>query len=502
MGLPVVLDVALGLIFVYMALGLIASEAQEIVSTMLQWRAEHLKYSIEQLLAGGQSADKWAARRLADQLYSSPMVRDLNYEAQGVIARSSRQILHVVGRVYRLISRTRNVFGSKTSGPSYIPSEAFATTLLETLQLEGLQKSVVEVRLKRLLQERIMLPLGDTLHTLRATLGDGALLDVELRNLEASLEKVFLDYRTGRTGLAQVADRVLTELDHFADQGVQVLPESYGATQAFIRRLGYLRSQIASGMDASEGLIRQLQPTLKELLSLIRPSDRNESRSGELAQVRQSLDGKLPLQLQESLNLLADRVIQKTNGVDDQLKLFQQELEQWYDRGMARAGGVYRRNSKIVSILIGIAIAIMVNADTFYMANRLTVNQAVRTSVIQTIDQVPLDAMLSSDNDASEPSFSALSNDLQDLGNIVQTTLSDYSLPIGRSPKLLATQAVLESDWPLPIPRRWFGWVVTGVAVSMGSSFWFDALKRVMSVRSSGAKPASASATDASATRE
>ena len=492
MGLPVVLDVALGLIFVYMALGLIASEVQEIVSTMLQWRAEHLKYSIEQLLAGDQSEDGRVARRLANQLYDSPMVRDLNYEAQGIIARTARGIIHAIGRLYRFVSRTRNVFGSQTSGPSYIPSEAFATTLIETLQLEGLQKSVVEGRLKRLLQERIMLPLGDTLHTLRAALGDGSILDVELRNLEASLEKIFTDYRTGRTGLAQIADRVLAELDHFADQGAQILPESYGATQSFIRRLGYLRSQLAGGMDMTEGLVRQLQPTLKELLSLLDSSgDRIEARSTELAYVRQTLEGKLPLRLQESLSLLAEKVSRRNDVVDDQLKLFQNELEQWYDRGMDRAAGVYRRNAKIVGILIGVAIAAAVNADTFYIANRLTVDQAVRASVIQTVNQVSLETMMAPSVDTG-----ALSDDLQSLGSAVQTTLSDYALPIGYAPKLRATQAVLEADWPLPIPRHWFGWIVTGVAVSMGSSFWFDALHRVTSVRTSGSKPTS-STTDA-----
>ncbi|MGD1951810.1 MAG: hypothetical protein ACFB14_19520 [Leptolyngbyaceae cyanobacterium] len=474
-----------------MALGLIASEVQEIISTMLQWRAEHLKYSVEQLLAGGQSADRVAARRLADQLYNSPMVRDLNYEAQGLIARSARQFIHIVGRIYRLVSRTRNVFGAQTSGPSYIPSEAFATTLIETLQLEGLQKSVVEVRLKRLLQERIMLPLGDTLHALRAAIGDGALLDVELRNLEASLEKIFIDYRTGRTGLAQIADRVLAELDHFADQGVQILPESYGATQAFVRRLGYLRSQLAGGMDITEGLVRQLQPTLKELLSLLDgSSDPGESRS-ELAYIRQTtIEGRLPIRLQESLSLLADKVSRRTDTAEEQLKLFQGELENWYDRGMDRAGGVYRRNSKIVGILIGVAISAAVNADTFYIANRLTVDEAVRSSVIQTVNQASLETLVSPSNDSG-----ALSDDLQSLGNAVQTTLSDYALPIGRSPKLLATQAVLEADWPFPIPRHWLGWIVTGLAVSMGSNFWFDALRRVTSVRSSGAKPASSTVT-------
>ncbi|MEO0352876.1 MAG: hypothetical protein AAF282_22795, partial [Cyanobacteria bacterium P01_A01_bin.15] len=478
-------------------------EVQEIISTLLQWRAEHLKYSIEQLLAGGQSDDARAARKLADQLYNSPMVRDLNYEAQGWMARSARQIIHGLGRLYRLISRTQNVFGTQTSGPSYIPSESFATTLLEILQLEDLQNSVVETRLKRLLQERIMLPLGDTLHSLRAAIGDGALLDVELRNLEASLEKIFLDYRTGRTGLAQIADRVLAELEHFSDQGKQILPESYGATQAFVRRLGYLRSQLAGGMDVSEGLVRQLQPTLQELLSLL-VSDRTETRAGELAYIRQKLEGKLPAKLQESLSVLAERVHRRADATDDQLKLFQTELQQWYDRGMDRAGGVYRRNAKVFSILLGIAIAIGVNADTFYMANRLTVDQAVRTSVIQTINQVPLETMVSRDSSATTttPSVAQLSSDLQSLGTAVQTTLSDYALPIGWSPTLKASQAALEVNWPLPIPRHWLGWLITGVAVSMGSNFWFDALRRVITVRSSGSKPASTTSNEQSATTQ
>ncbi|MEM6254543.1 MAG: hypothetical protein AAF821_16625 [Cyanobacteria bacterium P01_D01_bin.156] len=488
MGLPVVLDVALGLIFVYMALGLIASEVQEIISTLLQWRAEHLKYSIEQLLSGGQ-VDEWkSARNLADTLYKSPMLRDLNYEAQGLIARSARQIIHSVGRIYRLLTRTRNVFGGQTSGPSYIPSEAFATTLLETLELEGLQQSVVEGRLKRLLHEQIMLPLGDTLHTLRASLGDGALLDIELRNLESSLEGLILDYRAKRTDLNQVAERVLAELEHFTDQGTNVLPESYGATQAFTRRMGYLRSQIAGGMNASAGLVRQIQPSVQELLAITLETSAGDSRRNEVTYLRQSLNGQMPFRLRESLGMLAERVSRHTNETENQLKQFQSEVESWYDRGMDRASGVYKRNAKIVGILIGFAIAAIVNADTFYIANRLTVDEAVRASVIQTLDQVSLRDIEASIDDDS------LGENLQSLGDAVQSTLSDYALPIGRSPRLRATQAVLEADWRFPIPRYVFGWLVTGVAISMGSSFWFDALRRVTSVRTSGIKPLSSTA--------
>ena len=53
MSLPLVLDVAIGLAFIYLILSLLASEIQELLTTLLQWRAKHLKDSIEVLLAGG-----------------------------------------------------------------------------------------------------------------------------------------------------------------------------------------------------------------------------------------------------------------------------------------------------------------------------------------------------------------------------------------------------------------------------------------------------------------
>ncbi|MEH1803369.1 MAG: hypothetical protein V7L13_30240 [Nostoc sp.] len=53
MNLPVVVDITLGLVFIYLILSLLASEIQELIATFLQWRAKHLKKSIELLLAGG-----------------------------------------------------------------------------------------------------------------------------------------------------------------------------------------------------------------------------------------------------------------------------------------------------------------------------------------------------------------------------------------------------------------------------------------------------------------
>ncbi|NJL85485.1 MAG: hypothetical protein HC886_05165 [Leptolyngbyaceae cyanobacterium SM1_1_3] len=185
MSLPLILDLALGLVFTYLILSLLASEIQEIVSTVLQWRAEHLKYSIEQLLAGDSAESRVAAQELANELYNSPVIRSLNHEARGRLAHLLRRFLHFVGQLYRIVTRTRNVFGNQTSGPSYIPSEAFAATLLENLHLIDLQRLLTKSRLGHLIEDRIRLPVNQILNDLRISTANEYLLGPEIKQLEA-----------------------------------------------------------------------------------------------------------------------------------------------------------------------------------------------------------------------------------------------------------------------------------------------------------------------------
>jgi hypothetical protein len=41
MSFPVIVDIAIGLAFIYLLLSLLASEIQELIATILQWRAKH-----------------------------------------------------------------------------------------------------------------------------------------------------------------------------------------------------------------------------------------------------------------------------------------------------------------------------------------------------------------------------------------------------------------------------------------------------------------------------
>lgn len=132
MNLPVVFDIALGLVFIYLTLSLIASEIQELISTLLQWRAKHLKQSIELLMAGGSqtgSEEIEKAVELVKELYGDPIINTLNQQAKDGIEKGFRDVTKTINS---------KVSKEKQSAPSYIPSETFAITLLETLKIPQL----------------------------------------------------------------------------------------------------------------------------------------------------------------------------------------------------------------------------------------------------------------------------------------------------------------------------------------------------------------------------
>jgi hypothetical protein len=133
MNLPVVVDITLGLVFIYLILSLIASEIQELISTFLQWRAKHLKKSIESLLAGGsetEESDVTKAVKLVEMLYNDPLINTLNQQAKEKVEKQFREITKSLDK--------KGLGGNKQSGPSYLPSETFAITLLDTLKIPQL----------------------------------------------------------------------------------------------------------------------------------------------------------------------------------------------------------------------------------------------------------------------------------------------------------------------------------------------------------------------------
>lgn len=494
MNLPLVVDIAIGLVFIYLTLSLLTSEIQELIATLLQWRAEHLKKSIENLLTGNDQDDP-TQQNFVDELYSSPLIKSLNQEARGLFARAFRQITHGIGATYRTLTGERNVFGYQKSGPSYIPPATFSMALLQKLHLHELSQTISELTLKKFRDESLW-ALRDILEDLRISLGDdpftvgnGSLLEKEFYKLEQTLKDSLEDFISGRASLAQSLKLMAEQLVLYIDNTDSLLSDEHHCKEIIRRRLAYLKQSIAR---------QRLEPTITEVLRLLfDESERQPTNSSYWAtQIVDRLNQEhpellqqvtdLPPQLRNNLLSLASRARTRAKTLEEEVRQLEQEVAQWFNHSMERASGVYRRNAKGIAILIGFLVAVMINADTLHMIDRLSKDTLVRSSITQAADRV----IVQQNQQNSDPANAdALQTDLQQVKTAVDQTLDELPLPIGWHSVNVAEQNAASKGWAFPLFRRILGWTITGVALSMGATFWFDLLNKVMRVRSTGNKP-------------
>jgi hypothetical protein len=556
MNLPLVFDIAIGLIFIYLILSLLTSEIQELIATLLQWRAEHLKKAIDILLTG-EVEHSSTHQRFVDDLYNSPPLRTLNQEAKGRIARSFRKISHAVGDFYRSITGVQNVFGNQRSGPSYIPSEAFAAALLQKLDLELLSQKVSELTVQKFNKDKLEL-VRQILQDLRSSLGDDSLLASELQALESSLADIVENFVRGRITFTAAIDQTAEQLKQFVDNTESSLSDNHHCQEIIRRRLPYLRQAIA---------LRRMEPTISEVLAIVLDKSNQQNLSPQIARIVARIHEKnpeIPEQLQRNLIALARQAQLKAEGLQAGMQQLEQEVGMWFDRSMERSSGVYKRNSKGIAIVIGFLVAVSSNADTFHIVNRLSKDSILRSSISNAADQLVAQPLQSSASlpsaaelqppivepgnesqefepdieeplppdsagefqDAEPETFEPLPPDsslpsepeadqaatansaeavrLRNIRDAVDGALQGLSLPIGWNQENVSAQN-LESQYSLipffrvPYLRRVIGWFVSGIAFSMGASFWYDLLSKVMRVRNSGrrsdANPTSSDAT-------
>ena len=163
-------------------------------------------------------------------------------------------------------------------------------------------------------------------------------------------------------------------------------------------------------------------------------------------------------------------------------------IEEWYDGMMDRVSGWYKRRTTVLMLLLGCAVAAVVNADTLNIANTLARDGALRSSLVATAEQrirTPLPATTA----AGTPQ----ELDAQATRNLqsAQDAVNELGLPIGWT---RATADNRNDRRRVPDTFGDFflklvGILVTGFAISQGAPFWFDILNKFMVVRST-VKPA------------
>ena len=138
------------------------------------------------------------------------------------------------------------------------------------------------------------------------------------------------------------------------------------------------------------------------------------------------------------------------------------EIADWFDEGMNRVSGWYRRKAQGYIFVIGAIVAISANASTVHVVRDLWEDDALRYALAQ-------QAVAVAGNAETTPDTLQVPDDLL------------ASFPLG-------WEGVSDWGW-----GGWgthlLGWLFTAAAVSLGAPFWFDLLSRVAKLRGTGGRP-------------
>jgi hypothetical protein len=150
--------------------------------------------------------------------------------------------------------------------------------------------------------------------------------------------------------------------------------------------------------------------------------------------------------------------LEKTAGGD--AKKFQDGIEAWYNSAMDRVSGWYKRRSQAFILVMGLAVAYLVNADCIQIVQRLSSDASLRQGV------VALAQAAAKDPQPGTKPVDVIKDDIK--------TLDALGLPVGWS----------DNARPPHTLQHLLGWILTALAVSLGAPFWFDMLNKIMVVRS------------------
>ena len=178
------------------------------------------------------------------------------------------------------------------------------------------------------------------------------------------------------------------------------------------------------------------------------------------------------------------------------MDLFRKKLQLWFDNSMDRASGVYKRFAQYMLLLIGLLLAIVVNADVVQLSETLWRDKGARDAVTQAAMEYVKTAMpqpppsgsaiaVPATTQATVDALKAATGSARDAAGVVGA----LPLPFGWGDTFASAQGGGLSGWFWIIMGKLPGFLLTAFAVSLGAPFWFDTLTNLANLRGAGPKP-------------
>ena len=148
-------------------------------------------------------------------------------------------------------------------------------------------------------------------------------------------------------------------------------------------------------------------------------------------------------------------------------------LEQWYDAAMDRASGWYRRRSQKIVGILGVILAVLLNVNAVAIGQYLATNDVAREQVLKVAGAI----------DAA-----GLPADPGEQARILDARVRTIGLPIGwDSVQVARLGDRFKGDFVADVGAVLLliaGYLIVGLAATLGAPFWFDVLGKIMVIRS------------------
>jgi hypothetical protein len=413
------LEIAIGLVFVYLLLSLLCTVINEGIANFLEMRGKNLLEGVKNLLNDPEFTS------LAQHVYNHGLIGGIMQGATD--------------------------FSQKNRLPSYIAPTNFALALMDILGSNGAGPVVVEQRQKELEEAQTKSEAAPTDGVLNKAVTDAKNALEEAKNSAADVQSKY--------ALAGEAAKKVQSLNDF-------------------------------------GKIKEASETLEAALAAGRAL--SSAYPHPLGSLQKGIEALPPGYTKQSLLVLLDKTKREMALVSEEIRTGENavekmrvNLERWFNDGMDRFAGWYKRWTRQVSFAVAIVVVIFANADTLMLANRLAREGALRAAIVAAADSAT-QKITAADNASQKLALDP--NKIQTARQELLDESEKLNLPLGWiDPKVNGKEDPFAFERIPNTPGGWvwkvLGLLVSALAVSLGAPFWFDTLSSFMNVRGAGKVP-------------
>lgn len=500
-----ILDVAIGLMFIYLLFGVLCTTLNESIATLLGKRGSNLLEGIKNMLNDSQM------QALAKQLYQHGLISGM--------------------------SRNASDEEKKTRLPSYIGGANFSLALLDLLGSHGVAAAAKSPLLNA------------------AEEADEALYQAQQKNDAAQTDAA--------RQAQQAADTALAAAISTAQAALAAAPQD-AAAQAALEQAQNAQKLLTARRDALA-----LAKTSAEREQIREKLDLSETSLAIGREIKNQIPAtlehistgiaQLPVgHTREILTVLLDKTRRELKHGEDALEHYRKNLESWFDDCMDRVSGWYKRWSQKLSYLFAAVLVLLCNVDSLKIAERLINDSAMRSALVSAASSV-VEAESKEDSKNANTASAAPAAESAQNGNAATATTSTTGSTAG-SNTAAGTATKNKENWSktvsgyvnnyvsgtLQLPLGWdaeelpqmpvsiapasasktgearaasdkdgesseslsqsrkhwhrslLGWIgkllglgISVFAISLGAPFWFDMLGKVINLRATGRKPSS-----------